>query len=33
VMFQGRVVEELVRGWDDRRMVAAIEGLTGEHHS
>jgi simple sugar transport system ATP-binding protein len=33
VMFHGRVVDELVRGWDDRRMVAAIEGLSGEHHS
>jgi simple sugar transport system ATP-binding protein len=31
VMFQGRVVEELARGWTDRRMVAAIEGLSGEH--
>jgi simple sugar transport system ATP-binding protein len=33
VMFRGRVVAELVRGWDDRAMVAAIEGLSGEHHS
>jgi simple sugar transport system ATP-binding protein len=33
VMFKGRVVEEMVRGWDDRRMVAAIEGLSGEHSS
>ena len=33
VMFKGRIVDELARGWDDRRMVAAIEGLSGEHHS
>jgi simple sugar transport system ATP-binding protein len=33
VMFHGRVVGEFVRGWDDRRLVAAIEGLSGEHHS
>jgi simple sugar transport system ATP-binding protein len=33
VMFHGRVVEELERGWDDRTMVAAIEGLSGEHRS
>ncbi|HEY2672429.1 MAG TPA: sugar ABC transporter ATP-binding protein [Rugosimonospora sp.] len=33
VMFHGRVVEEFARGWDDRRMVAAIEGLSGEHDS
>jgi simple sugar transport system ATP-binding protein len=33
VMFRGRVVAELVRGWDDRSMVATIEGLSGEHHS
>jgi hypothetical protein len=32
-MFKGRIVDELARGWDDRRMVAAIEGLSGEHHS
>ncbi|MEN3307528.1 MAG: simple sugar transport system ATP-binding protein [Micromonosporaceae bacterium] len=30
VMFQGRVVGELPRGWTDRRMVAAIEGLAFE---
>jgi simple sugar transport system ATP-binding protein len=29
VMFRGRVVAELARGWDDRRMVAAMEGLSG----
>ncbi len=28
VMFKGRVVGELPRGWSDRQMVAAIEGLT-----
>jgi simple sugar transport system ATP-binding protein len=33
VMFRGRVVAEMVRGWDDRTMVAAIEGLSVEHHS
>ncbi|GIH21057.1 sugar ABC transporter ATP-binding protein [Rugosimonospora africana] len=33
VMFHGRVVGEFARGWDDRRMVAAIEGLSGEHDS
>jgi simple sugar transport system ATP-binding protein len=33
VMFHGRVVGELERGWDDREMVAAIEGLSGEHRS
>ena len=33
VMFKGRIVGELARGWDDRRMVAAIEGLSVEHHS
>jgi simple sugar transport system ATP-binding protein len=27
VMFQGRVVAELARGWADRQLVAAIEGL------
>jgi hypothetical protein len=27
-MFKGRVVGELPRGWSDRQMVAAIEGLT-----
>jgi simple sugar transport system ATP-binding protein len=30
VMFKGRVVAELPRGWSDRRMVAAIEGLADE---
>ncbi len=30
VMFKGRVVAELPRGWSDREMVAAIEGLRGE---
>jgi simple sugar transport system ATP-binding protein len=29
VMFRGRVVAALARGWDDRRMVAAMEGLSG----
>jgi simple sugar transport system ATP-binding protein len=33
VMFHGRVVDELAQGWDDRRMVAAIEGLSGEHRN
>ena len=28
VMFRGRVVGEMARGWDDRRMVAAMEGLS-----
>jgi simple sugar transport system ATP-binding protein len=32
VMFRGRVVDELPRGWDDRRMVAAIEGLADDEH-
>jgi simple sugar transport system ATP-binding protein len=27
VMFKGRVVTELARGWTDQQMVAAIEGL------
>jgi simple sugar transport system ATP-binding protein len=31
VMFKGRVVGELARGWTDQQMVAAIEGLQ-EHH-
>ena len=30
VMFKGRVVAELPRGWSDQQMVAAIEGLQGE---
>jgi simple sugar transport system ATP-binding protein len=30
VMFKGRVVAELPRGWTDQQMVAAIEGLQGE---
>jgi simple sugar transport system ATP-binding protein len=30
VMFKGRMVAELPRGWTDRQMVAAIEGLQGE---
>ncbi|OLB78789.1 MAG: multidrug ABC transporter ATP-binding protein [Actinobacteria bacterium 13_2_20CM_2_71_6] len=29
VMFKGRVVGELRRGWTDQQMVAAIEGLQG----
>jgi simple sugar transport system ATP-binding protein len=29
VMFKGRVVTELARGWTDQQMVAAIEGLGG----
>jgi simple sugar transport system ATP-binding protein len=32
VMFQGRVVGELPRGWTDQRMVAAIEGLAHEEN-
>ncbi len=30
VMYKGRVVTELSRGWTDRQMVAAIEGLQSE---
>jgi simple sugar transport system ATP-binding protein len=30
VMFKGRVVGELPRGWTDQQMVAAIEGLPGD---
>jgi simple sugar transport system ATP-binding protein len=30
VMFKGRPVAQLPRGWTDREMVAAIEGLRGE---
>jgi simple sugar transport system ATP-binding protein len=30
VMFQGRVVAELPRGWSDREMIATVEGLDGE---
>src|SRR5437763_7357857 len=30
VMFKGRVVAELPRGWSDREMVAAIEGLRSD---
>jgi len=30
VMFKGRVVAQLPRGWSDREMVAAIEGLHSE---
>jgi simple sugar transport system ATP-binding protein len=30
VMFKGRVVAELPRGWTDQQMVAAIEGLQGD---
>jgi simple sugar transport system ATP-binding protein len=27
VMFQGRVVSELSRGWHDHELVAAMEGV------
>jgi simple sugar transport system ATP-binding protein len=30
VMFKGRVVAEIPRGWTDQQMVAAIEGLQGD---
>jgi simple sugar transport system ATP-binding protein len=33
VMFKGEVVAELPRGWTDRQMVAAIEGLPGASDS
>jgi simple sugar transport system ATP-binding protein len=28
VMFQGRIVAEMPRGWRDHELVAAMEGLT-----
>jgi simple sugar transport system ATP-binding protein len=30
VMFRGRLVAEMPRGWTDRQMVATIEGLSSE---
>ena len=32
VLFQGRVVAQLPRGWTDHQLVAAIEGLAGEEN-
>jgi simple sugar transport system ATP-binding protein len=33
VMFKGEVVTELPRGWRDRQLVAAIEGLHDQEHA